>query len=73
MIYSVRLGTCGRSGSKMKLVLLSVCLFSYLYHASGHKVDDLYQSLNISCSGKEELMKTCEIAGPKTVSLTIDV
>ena len=57
----------------MKLVLLSVCLFGYVYHASGHKVDDLYQSLNITCSGKEELMKICagEITEPPTVSLVV--
>ena len=53
----------------MKVVLLlSVHLVSYVYYASSHKVDELYQTLNISCSGKEELMTICEIAGPKTVS-----
>ena len=51
------------------VLLLSVYLVSYVYYASSHKVDELYQTLNISCSGKEELMKICEIAaGPKTVS-----
>ena len=54
--------------SKMKAVLLSAYLVSFVYYASSHKVDELYQSLNISCSGEEELMKICQIAGPKTVS-----
>ena len=52
------------------VLLLSVYLVSYVYCASSDKVDELYQTLNISCSGKEELMKICEIAGPKTVSLS---
>ena len=48
---------------RMKLFLLLCGLICTLRcHANSVKVDELYRTLNISCTGKDELTKICRDA-----------